>query len=79
MTVNIDDLIKLGEGYNLEFKENIDKSLAREVCAFANSSGGKILLGVTDKGLKKNILLDNQLYSRIQDTMLLLLYSSILI
>lgn len=68
MTIYIDDLIKLGEGYHLEFKENIDKSLAREVCAFANASGGKILLGVTDKGLKRNVVLDNQLHSRIQDT-----------
>jgi len=65
MTINIDDLIKLGEGYHLEFKESIDKSFAKEVCAFANASGGKILLGVTDKGLKKNIVLDNQLSSRI--------------
>ncbi|MFN8788584.1 MAG: helix-turn-helix domain-containing protein [Neisseriaceae bacterium] len=68
MTINIDDLIKLGEGYHLEFKEGIDKSFAKEACAFANASGGKILLGVTDKGLKKNIVLDNQLSSRIQDT-----------
>ena len=68
MTINIDDLIKLGEGYHLEFKESIDKSFAKEVCAFANASGGKILLGVTDKGFKKNIVLDNQLHSRIQDT-----------
>lgn len=56
MTINVDDLIKLGEGYHLEFKENIDKSLAREVCAFANSSGGKIILGVTDKGSQEKYI-----------------------
>lgn len=68
MLTTIDDLIKIGEGYHLEFKENIDKSFIKEVCAFANASGSKILLGITDNGLKKNITLDNHLSSRIQDT-----------
>ena len=39
-------LIQLGEGYRLELKESLDKSFVEEVCAFANSGGGKIVLGV---------------------------------
>jgi len=43
-------LIKEGEGYTLEFKENLGKKFAVEVVAFANSMGGKILIGVDDNG-----------------------------
>ncbi len=43
-------LIKEGEGYTLEFKENLGKKFAVEVVAFANSMGGKILIGVDDEG-----------------------------
>lgn len=63
------DLIKTGEGYHLEFKETLDKSFIEEVCAFANSSGGKILIGVSDNGDIKGIKTDNVFLSRIQDTL----------
>ncbi len=43
-------LIDQGEGYNLEFKERYSKTIAREMCAFANANGGRILLGVADDG-----------------------------
>ena len=49
----IHELIQAGEGYHLEFKESPDKGFIEEVCAFANSGGGKILLGVADNGLIK--------------------------
>ena len=42
-------LLQEGEGFNLEFKEK-DKDLSKEICAFANANGGKILVGVTDDG-----------------------------
>ena len=32
------------------FKENLGKKFAVEVVAFANSMGGKILIGVDDEG-----------------------------
>lgn len=41
-------LIKQGEGYTLEFKENLGKKFVVEVVAFANSMGGTILIGVND-------------------------------
>ena len=44
------DLIKTGEGITLEFKTNISSNLGKEICAFANTQGGKILLGVGDSG-----------------------------
>ena len=37
------NLIKTGEGLKLEFKEGLNvQNLGKEICAFANESGGKI-------------------------------------
>jgi len=51
----IKTLAALGESSNLEFKEAFSDSLGKEICAFANSRGGKILLGVSDKGELKGL------------------------
>jgi ATP-dependent DNA helicase RecG len=64
----LEQLIATGEGYQLEFKESIDKSLAKEVCAFANTDGGILLIGVTDAGKIKPLNITNELKSRVQDT-----------
>lgn len=49
-TEELEILTKQGEGYTLEFKENLGKKFAVEVVAFANSMGGIILIGVDDNG-----------------------------
>jgi len=43
-------LIRTGEGTFLEFKRTISspERIAREVCAFANTRGGTLLIGVND-------------------------------
>ena len=56
-----------GEGYGTEFKESLDRSIAREMAAFSNSSGGRILLGVTDKGEPRGIKITNKLKAAITD------------
>ena len=43
------DIIKTGEGYTIELKESINSSISKDICAFTNSSGGKIIIGVEDK------------------------------
>src|ERR1035437_8775506 len=63
----LDFLIQQGEGYNLEFKESYNPSVAREICAMANAAGGKILIGVTDDGMVKPVELNNKIRSEIQD------------
>ncbi len=63
----IKKLIRTGEGYHLECKKSLDKSFPEEICAFANASGGKILLGIADDGKPSGIETDNVLLSRIQD------------
>jgi ATP-dependent DNA helicase RecG len=47
--------IELGEGQYIEFKELPDKSLPKEMVAFANASGGIIYLGISDTGIVKGI------------------------
>ena len=60
-------LIRTGEGYNLEFKEGISDALGKEICAFANANGGKILLGVADDKTIRGIKITNALKSQVQD------------
>ena len=40
-------ILQEGEGYRLEFKESLS-NIDREFVAFANGSGGKLFLGITD-------------------------------
>lgn len=51
----------------LEYKEAFSSSLARDLAAFANSSGGKILLGVRDDGRVVGVRDSNKLRAQIQD------------
>ena len=44
------NLIALGEGFTTEFKRSGTSNLGREICAFANATGGVILIGVADNG-----------------------------
>jgi ATP-dependent DNA helicase RecG len=68
----IDDLAVIlseGESYTVEFKENPDKSLSSEACAFANASGGRVFIGVDDSGRVIGTDTSNAARSRIQDTL----------
>ena len=64
---NLKFILEKGEDYKTEFKENVDKSLDKEIVAFANSSGGHIYIGITDEGKVKGINITNRLKSQIQD------------
>ncbi|MHB8811064.1 MAG: ATP-binding protein [Desulfobulbaceae bacterium] len=44
------NLLALGEGFTTEFKRSGTSNLGREICAFANATGGVILIGVSDAG-----------------------------
>ena len=45
-------VVSLGEGENLEFKRKVNhpEKIIREIVAFANTKGGKLLIGVDDNG-----------------------------
>ena len=49
---DLKNLIQTGESTHLEFKRTIPtaKKIAREIAAFANTTGGTILIGVDDNG-----------------------------
>ena len=64
---DLDILLQEGEGSMLEYKESFSPSFARDLAAFANSSGGKILLGVRDDGSVVGIRDSNHLRAQIQD------------
>ncbi|MFZ2284912.1 MAG: ATP-binding protein [Lutibacter sp.] len=55
-SINLLSIVNSGEGYNAEFKVNLPsnlKSITEEICAFANASGGVVLIGVDDKNTIK--------------------------
>ena len=67
----IKSIIASGEGYNAEFKISIPskiKEITEEVCAFANASGGVVLIGVDDANNIKGITIDNAKRSAIQNS-----------
>ena len=64
---DLDILLQEGEGVMLEYKESLSSSFARELVAFANTAGGKILLGVKDDGSVKGIADTNESRARIQN------------
>ena len=66
MTDDIELILQEGEGYKAEFKESVSR-LDKEMCAFSNSSGGTIYVGITDKGEIKPHKLTNKLKSEIMD------------
>lgn len=67
----IKSIIAAGEGYNAEFKVSIPnkiKEITEEACAFANASGGILLIGVDDTNTIKGITIDNRKRSAIQNS-----------
>lgn len=66
----IKSIVTAGEGFNAEFKERVPtnlKGITQEVCAFANASGGVVLIGVDDKNTIKGVTIDNAKRSAIQN------------
>jgi ATP-dependent DNA helicase RecG len=63
---DLDILLREGEGSMLEYKESLSSSLARELAAFANSAGGKILVGVRNDGTVVGMRDTNDLRAQIQ-------------
>ena len=62
---NLLQLIADKEGLTIEFKEQFSSGLARDLVAFANAVGGRILLGVADHGEIKGIAQANRVLSQI--------------
>ena len=71
-SAEIESIVQSGEGYNAEFKIRVPnkvKELSEEICAFANSAGGILLIGVSDDNVIKGIEIDNGKRSAIQNSL----------
>ncbi len=64
MSNYIRELISQGEHEQLDFKHSISdsKKIARSIAAFANTRGGKLLVGVRDNGSIAGINTDEEFY-----------------
>lgn len=60
----LQSLIEQGEGTQLDFKFEISDAskIARSLAAFANTEGGKLLVGVKDNGIVAGIKSDEEFY-----------------
>ena len=71
LTANdIKELAHSGEGFNVDFKRSVPskvRDIAEEVCSFANSAGGYVLIGVDNDNQIVGAEIDNNKRSAIQD------------
>jgi len=51
----LQNIISQGENINIEFKENFNNDAIIALCAFANTKGGKVYIGISDSGKIKGI------------------------
>ena len=65
-TIAIKKILEEGEGDKIEFKEIFGSDIGKTICAFANASGGRIFLGVSDFGEIRGIKVNNKLKGDIQ-------------
>lgn len=68
---DIKSIAASGEGYNAEFKVRLPKKIkevTEEICAFANASGGTVLIGVDDDNSILGATIDNAKRSAIQNS-----------
>jgi len=66
MQYDLGAIIQAGESYQVEFKRNINSDISKEIVAFANSSGGRIFIGIEDDGTIQGIVVTNELRARVQ-------------
>ncbi|MBN2348591.1 MAG: ATP-binding protein [Bacteroidales bacterium] len=64
MSTYIKNLIHQGENQQLDFKFEISdaKKIARTIAAFANTDGGKLLIGVKDNGVIAGVRTEEEIY-----------------
>jgi len=55
------------ETKNLEFKERFSDEVLKTLCAFANTEGGQVIIGVQDDGKVKGIEIDDKEFQQITE------------
>ncbi|MBI4243456.1 MAG: putative DNA binding domain-containing protein, partial [Planctomycetes bacterium] len=64
---DLEIILQEGEGHTIEFKESFTSSIAQDIVAFTNATGGRIFIGVDDSGKVNGINITNSLKSQITD------------
>lgn len=62
--MNLKELIAKGEGECLDFKQSVNSAqkIAKSICAFANTKGGVLLIGIKDNGSPAKINPEEEKY-----------------
>ena len=71
-TNDIKELAHSGEGFNVDFKRSVPskvRDIVEEVCSFANSAGGYVLIGIDNDNQIIGAEIDNNKRSAIQDAL----------
>ena len=55
------EIIKNGENEQIEFKESFNKEVIETIVAFANTKGGIVLIGVSNRGTAEEFQLAKKL------------------
>ena len=54
----LEEIVALGEGYKTEFKATLPsaESIAKSICAFANTKGGNLFIGINDSSIPVGVI-----------------------
>jgi len=56
----LEKLIEPGEGVNLEFKSSFNNELIETLVAFANTNGGKVVVGINQKSELTGVVINSE-------------------
>lgn len=62
-----EEILKSGEGTLIEFKKTVSAGLGKEICAFANTAGGRLFVGIDDSNKVSGCKFNNKIKSQVQD------------
>jgi len=72
-----EEIVTLGEGYKAEYKATLSSSfsIAKSLCAFANSKGGNLFVGINDSGITVGVNNKKSELNKLEEALPLLLPS----
>ena len=74
----LEEIATLGEGYKTEFKATLPapQSIAKSLCAFSNTKGGNLFVGINDKGTPVGVINKDYELTKLEKALPLLLPAS---
>ncbi len=61
------EFVKKIEKDDIEYKENFGDAVLKALCGFANTNGGEVIVGVSDKGEVKGVKITNEKLTKITE------------